>query len=90
MIMTKQLRLSVALATLLAIPQPALAGDDCRTAIDDYKSAMSDIEFVLRLYTVCLAGSRGNDDCSSEFLSLQNAHSDFESAVSDIEIYCDD
>ncbi|WP_430385542.1 hypothetical protein [Blastomonas fulva] len=90
MIMAKQLRLSVALATLLAIPQQAVAGYDCRSSIDDYKSALSDIEFALRLYTGCLGASRGEDDCSSEFLSLQNAHNDFESAVEDIETNCNE
>lgn len=62
--------------------------DSCRDAIDQYKSAKSDLRDALRIYAQCLSDSDGHDDCSSEFSSLQSAQDDFETAVSEYESEC--
>ena len=73
----------------LAVPQSALAASDCSEAIQEYNSAVSDIEYSIKRYTRCLNGSQGQDDCSSEFRRLKNAQSDLEYAVSDYSDYCE-
>jgi hypothetical protein len=62
--------------------------EGCQSAIDQFKSARSDVSSDLGMYASCVSGSNGHDDCSSEFSSLQSAHDDFESAVSEYESEC--
>lgn len=62
--------------------------EECRDAIDQYKSARGDVASAIRGYASCVSSSDGHDDCSSEFSTLQSAHDDFESAVSDYENEC--
>jgi hypothetical protein len=62
--------------------------EQCREAADAYKSAVSEVSDALRSYSNCISGSRGHDDCSSEFSTLQSAQDEFESAVSDYESEC--
>jgi hypothetical protein len=61
----------------------------CQDAIDQFKSARSDVGSDLTNYASCMSGSDGHDDCSSEFSTLQSAQSDFESAVSSYESDCE-
>ena len=63
--------------------------EECQDAISAYRSALSDVMDNLHLYSQCVAASRGKDDCSSEFSSLQSAHDDFETAVSNYGMDCD-
>jgi hypothetical protein len=72
---------------LIVVPTHA-AMADCNDATDTYNSAISDVSAALRRYNLCLASSKGHDDCSSEFRRLKNAQSDFESAVSEYESEC--
>lgn len=61
----------------------ATAGADpeaCQEAINQFKSARSDIASDLSSYASCVSDSDGHDDCSSEFSTLQLAQDDFESA----------
>lgn len=62
--------------------------DSCREAIDQFKSARSDVSGDIQTYASCISGNDGHDDCSGEFLTLQSAQSDFESAVSEYESEC--
>lgn len=62
--------------------------EECREAIDQYKSAADDVSNALRQYASCVADSQGHDDCSSEFSQLQSAQDDFESAVTQYEGEC--
>ena len=62
--------------------------DDCRAAIDKFKSARSDVASSLTTYASCVSSSDGHDDCSGDFSSVQSAQGDFESAVSDYESDC--
>jgi hypothetical protein len=68
---------------------PAQAGkQDCRDAIENFRTVRSDVLDAARRYASCVASSRGRDDCSSEFETLRSEHDDFEEAVSDIEMEC--
>jgi hypothetical protein len=62
--------------------------DECRDALDHYNAARSDASSALRQYGRCVTDSKGRDDCSSEFSTLQSAQDDFESAVSDYQDKC--
>jgi len=68
--------------------QRTLAAWDCNSAVDEYNSALGEIESYVRRYVNCVNSSRGYDDCSSEFRRLRNAQSDFESAVSNYGACC--
>jgi hypothetical protein len=89
----RKLLASVFVATLISVPStiPIARADpeECRDAIDKYKSAIDDVSEALRRYANCISNSRGHDDCSSEFRRLRNAQDDFESAVSAYESDCD-
>ena len=63
--------------------------DECRDAKDEAESYRDDLEgYTKRLYK-CVEGNDLTDDCYSEFRRVKSAHSDFESAVSDVSSYCD-
>jgi hypothetical protein len=62
--------------------------DECREALEHYKSARSDVASALRQYGRCVSDSKGHDDCSSEFSTLHSAQDDFESAVSEYQDKC--
>ena len=55
---------------------------ECREATVRYNRATKEISEYLRIYTDCVWSSRGRNDCSSEFSSLEDAQHDFEKAVS--------
>lgn len=61
---------------------------ECSDAKDQAESYRSDLEsYANRLYR-CVEGNDLTDDCSSEFRRVKLAHSDFESAVSDVSSNC--
>ena len=62
--------------------------DECRDALDHYKSARSDVSSALRRYGQCVSDSKGRDDCATEFSTLHSAQDDFESAVSEYQDKC--
>lgn len=63
--------------------------EECRDAKDQAESYRDDLEsYTKRLYN-CVEGNDLTDDCYSEFRRVKSAHSDFESAVSDVSSYCD-
>ena len=77
------------LASALVLAASATADPEaCRDAIDQFKSARSDVGDGIRSFAACISSSDGHDDCSSEFSTLQSAHDDFESAVSEYESEC--
>jgi hypothetical protein len=71
-----------------AIHRASANPEECRDAIDSYRSAKSDISDALRRYARCISSSDGRDDCSSEFSALRSAQDDFETAVSDYGSEC--
>jgi hypothetical protein len=64
--------------------------DECRDALEHYKSAKRDISSALRRYGQCVTDSKGHDDCVTEFSTLHSAQDDFETAVSDKQSNCSD
>ncbi len=76
--------LALALIGVSATADP----DGCRSAVDQFKSARSDVADGIRSYASCVSSSDGHDDCSLEFSTIQSAQSDFESAVSEYESEC--
>ncbi|KAA3502575.1 hypothetical protein DXM27_06175 [Rhizobium rhizogenes] len=77
-------RAAVAMLTRFA---GSAAANGCSDAVDAYNSATSEISGYLRRYVGCVENSQGADDCSSEFRRLRNAQSDFETAVSNYQMY---
>ena len=76
-----------ALAVLLA--QAANAGPtECKDAISHYNAAVNEVSTTLRVYATCITGSRGRNDCSSEFGLLRSAQDDFELAVENVHKEC--
>jgi hypothetical protein len=62
--------------------------ESCRNAVDQYKSARSEVFDAIKTYARCISDSDGRDDCSSEFSSVRSEQDDFETAVSDYESEC--
>ena len=86
MFYSKTIGVIAAAGLAFSLCSPAKA--DCNMAISSYNSALDDISTYLKRYTRCLDSSNGTDDCSSEFRRLRSAQSDFESAVSEYQLYC--
>jgi hypothetical protein len=75
-------------ALALSIRLVGAGPSECREAVDEYKSAKSDVADALRRYADCVSTSDGHEDCSVEFSTLHSAQDDFESAVSNYESEC--
>lgn len=86
--MIRQSALAVSLLVAMGGSAPVQDAEQCRYTVDNYNNAVSDISTRLRRYSSCVSGSRGMDDCSSEFRRLRSAQSDFESYVSEYQSYC--
>jgi hypothetical protein len=85
----EQQRQVIAIHTTLSRSRCDGCSDECREAKEQAESYRSDLEsYTKRLYQ-CLEGNDLTDDCYSEFRRVKSAHSDFESAVSDVNSYCD-
>jgi len=84
-----RLALVVAWAATGVAPVNALDTYMCESAISDYESGVSEIDYALRAYVRCVESSEGRDDCDSEYRSLGYAQDAFSSAVSYLQIYCD-
>jgi hypothetical protein len=86
----KRFLATITCGIMLAVFSAATSAEpeSCRDALDQYKSAKSEVSDALATYTNCITHNDGHDDCSSEFSSLQSAQNDFESAVSEYESEC--
>jgi hypothetical protein len=62
--------------------------ESCRDALDQLRSAKSEVIDGIRAFASCVSSSDGHDDCSTEFSTLHSAEDDFESAVSEYESEC--
>jgi GH15 family glucan-1,4-alpha-glucosidase len=84
------MRAGLAAAALIAssISSPALASD-CSDAAERYNYALDEVSYALSRYTRCLNASDGQDDCSTEFRRLRYAQDTFESAVGEVQAYCE-
>ena len=61
----------------------------CRDAMERAESAAEDVASRGRRLISCVQNEDHRDDCSSEFRRLRSAHSDYESAVSEVQSECD-
>lgn len=75
------------LVALLGTPAMA-ATEECIAARESYNSAGDALSSNMRRYGRCLSSSQGQDDCSSEFRTVRNAQSEFETAVSGYQSDC--
>lgn len=82
------LALLISTLGLLQVSVALADTEECQDALDQYKTAASDVSDQLRRYGSCISDSRGHDDCSSEFSGLRSAQDDFETAVSAYESDC--
>lgn len=85
--------LAVAAAALFlssaALAQYNYGRSDCADARDRANSAASDLSGYARRLQRCADSGDFTDDCSTEFRRVKYAHGDYESAVSDISMYCE-
>jgi hypothetical protein len=79
---TKPILAALSASLILFASSAGADPEACQDAIDQFKSARSDMASDLITYASCVSDSDGHDDCSSEFSTVQSAQSDFESAVS--------
>jgi len=72
-----------------AFAQYGYGDNDCTDARDRARSAASDLSDYARRLQRCADYADFSDDCSTEFRRVRYSHSDYESAVSDVSMYCD-
>lgn len=60
----------------------------CRDARERARSAADDLANYSRRLKICAESEDYSDDCSTEFRRVRNAHSYYESAVSDVGSHC--
>jgi hypothetical protein len=64
------------------------SSSECREARDRARSAAQELADYSRRLRNCAEGEDFSDDCSMEFRRVRDAHSDYESATSDVSSYC--
>lgn len=62
---------------------------ECADAWDKANSAADDVVNAAKILIQCVEGSDHNDDCSSKARNVRSYHGDYESAVSEVQNYCD-
>ena len=63
--------------------------DECRDAWDQANSAADDVVSASKRLIRCVEGSDNRDDCHSKARRVRSRHNDYESAVSEVQSYCD-
>jgi hypothetical protein len=85
--------ISIATCAALALSASASAqygyNSDCEDAKSSAESAASDLSSYSRRLQRCAEAGDYSDDCSTEFRRVRSAHSDYESAVSEVSSYCE-
>lgn len=61
---------------------------ECRAALSEAQDAASELADSARQLASCADSEDFEDDCSSEMSRVSSAHDDYETAVSDVESYC--
>ena len=79
----------LAIARAVSRRTPTNASPQCRDARDEAEDARESLSSAARRLVSCAEDSDLTEDCSSEFSRARSAHSEFESAVSDVEDECD-
>lgn len=74
---------------MLSAPSgPSNNSYECRDAWDQAESAADDLASYAKRLKNCAEGRDFDDDCYSEFRRTKSAYDDYESAVSDVQSYC--
>jgi hypothetical protein len=76
-------------ASAAAFAQYGYSDNSCEDARDRARSAASDLSAYARRLQSCANNEDFSDDCSTEFRRVRYAHSDYESSISDVSVYCD-
>lgn len=76
------------LVRYLSRPKAPNSSPACRDAWDRASSAADDVSSYANRLKKCVDAGDYTEDCSNEFRRVKNAHSDYESASSDVESYC--
>ena len=76
------------IAALAVVTPPQAEPPDCAGATEQYKTMVEAVTGALRKYEACVSGSNARDHCEAEMQALDNAHDDFDDAVTDIEKVC--
>ena len=83
-------------SAVLIAGSPAIAqywseeeSQDCIDAKDEAQSAADDLSWAAQRLQQCADSQNFDDDCSSEFYQVQNSHSDYESAASEVSYACE-
>lgn len=88
---TRSLLLGALLTIGCAVSASAQYSDtseECRVSTDQASSTASDLANYSKRLQRCAEAEDFTDDCSSEFRRVKNAHSDYESVVSEVSVYC--
>jgi hypothetical protein len=62
--------------------------DDCEDAWDEANSTADDVVYYSKRLITCVENSDHSDDCYSEARRVRSYHSDYESAVSEVQYEC--
>lgn len=65
------------------------SSSECREARERARSAAQELADYSRRLRNCAEGEDFSDDCSMEFRRVRSAHSDYESATSDVSSHCE-
>jgi hypothetical protein len=76
------------IAVLAVASPPQTEPSDCAGATEHYKQTLEAVMASLHKYEACLSASNAHDHCAAEIQALDNAHDDFDDAVSDSEKAC--
>ena len=75
------------LGCLCALALPARA-DECADAVEDYNAVLARLLDAVQHFSVCVADSKGTDDCASEFARLRAAYGEYASTVATYKRQC--
>lgn len=76
------------MARMLRQTAPDDATEECKDAHDDARSAADDLSSAASRLKSCADDLNFDDDCYSEMRQVRSAHSNYESAVSDVRSEC--
>jgi hypothetical protein len=60
---------------------PAVFADECGDTVRDYNAVLSRLTDAIEQFSICIADSKGLDDCSGPFGRLRSVHGQFASVV---------
>jgi hypothetical protein len=67
---------------------PPKKSNECKEAWDTANSTAEDVVSTAKRLIRCVEGSDHSDDCYSEARRVRSSHSDYESAASEVQSYC--